>query len=314
MSRNEATQTAQGVQAAGTDGDGGAYGGGGARILERGYRRYDGPRRGTARVVRSLTRHTIERVLGLRRPARSKVLPVLAITMAYLPAAVFIGLVAFIPEQARDLVGVPDYPEYYGFVTAAILLFVVLVAPEALCPDRRSGLIGLYLASPLTRSTYLLAKALAIASVLAFVTLGPLLLLLLGLSLQGAGPEGFGNLVVTLVRIVGAGLALTAFYTALSMAVASLTDRRAVASAATLLLLSATTIAAGVLVLSLRAPEPLALLSLNRVPFDAVLRIYGVEGLPPNLATPLVLGALVAWTLAGAAVVALRYRRLEVTR
>ena len=41
----------------------------------------------------------------------------------------------------------------------AVLVFVAFVAPEVLCPDRRTGMLGLYLASPLTRDTYLVGKA-----------------------------------------------------------------------------------------------------------------------------------------------------------
>ena len=133
-----------------------------ATIGERGYRRYDGPRRGEGAAVISVWRHTIQRVLGLRRAARHKVLPFLTIIIAFLPAIAFIGVLALLPRTADDgsqsTDFVPTYSEYYGFVSAAILLFVVFVAPEALCPDRRSKSLSLYLASPLRRDTYLAAK------------------------------------------------------------------------------------------------------------------------------------------------------------
>ena len=66
-------------------------------------------------------------------------------------------------------------------------------APEVLCPDRRTGMLGLYLASPLTRDTYLLAKAAAVAGAARLVTLGPPLLLLVAFILQGLGPDGPGD-------------------------------------------------------------------------------------------------------------------------
>src|SRR3712207_8505042 len=63
--------------------------------------------------------------------------------------------------RSDDTAVLPTYHEYYGFITAAIVVFVALVGPEVLCPDRRDGMLGMYLASPLTRDSYLGAKLLA---------------------------------------------------------------------------------------------------------------------------------------------------------
>ena len=71
--------------------------------------------------------------------------------------------------SASPTTDLPTYGEYYGFIVSAIIVFVAFVAPEVLCTDRRTGMLGLYLASPLTRDTYLLAKAIAVAVVLATV-------------------------------------------------------------------------------------------------------------------------------------------------
>ena len=68
-----------------------------AQIHDRGYRRYDGRRLGRMHAIRSLTRHSFQRILGLRRPARYKILPFLCVIIAYLPAAVFVGVIALIP-------------------------------------------------------------------------------------------------------------------------------------------------------------------------------------------------------------------------
>ena len=55
------------------------------------------------------------------------------------------------------------YGDYTFIIGSALALFAALVAPEALCPDRRSRVLSLYLASPLTRMTYLLSKAASVA-------------------------------------------------------------------------------------------------------------------------------------------------------
>ncbi len=181
-----------------------------ARIFEPGYRAYRGVRLGVAHSVWTLARHTAERILGLKRPARYKVLPFAAILIAYLPAIAFIGIVALIPNGLQRLPNlIPGPGRYYGFITAAIVLFAALAAPEALCPDKRSHFLGLYLSSPLNRTTYLLAKAIAVISVLLLVTLGPPLLLVVGLALQNDGPRSFGGFMETLGQILAAGLSLS---------------------------------------------------------------------------------------------------------
>ena len=285
-----------------------------ARILDQGYRRYDGPRLGVSRSVRSLAWHSVLRALGLRRTFWAKVLPILSALIAYLPAAVFVGVSALLPDRIVERGGVlPTYHEYYGFITAAIVIFTALVTPEVLCPDRRTGLLGLYLAAPLTRDTYLLAKVLAVLPVLAIVTIGPPLLLLVGLTLEGAGPDGPLGVLELAARIVASGAVISGVYTAVSMAAASLTERRAAASATVILAILVSSVATAVLV-ELGANEHLLLLNLLAVPFELVQRIYGQPGESPELSTAALAAASVGWTALGALVVRTRYHRLQVTR
>jgi ABC-2 type transport system permease protein len=293
--------------------------GAGARIFESGYRPYRGARLGVAHSVLALARHTAERIMGLKRPARYKVLPFLAVAIAYLPAIAFVGIVALIPNGvSRFLRVIPTPGHYYSFITAAILLFAAFAAPEALCPDKRSKFLGIYLASPLNRSTYLLAKAIAVVGVLLLVTLGPPLLLLIGLALQNEGPRGFADFVGTTAQIVVAGVCLSLLFGAISLAVPSLTDRRAFASAGTILLVIGSGAIAGILVDGLGGPQNLLALALDRLPFDLALRIFTARGLPTPSGTPIptyvVVAASAAFTAAGAAVAWWRVIRTEVTK
>ena len=139
-----------------------------AQIFDRGYRKYDGERTGLMGAFRTLVRHSVGHALGLRRSARYKVVPVLIIVAAYLPAAVFIGVAALLPNDIEEGF-LPTYAGYYGFVIAAIYLLAGFVTPELLCPDRRTGMLGVYLASPLNRPTYLVGKALAVLILLMIV-------------------------------------------------------------------------------------------------------------------------------------------------
>ena len=288
-----------------------------ARILGTGYRTYAGPRLGPRHATWTLARHTFERILGLRRPARYKVLPVLTLVIAYLPAIAFIGAIALLPSRRLGNF-VPDVARYYAFVTAALWLFAALAAPEALCADKRSHVLGLYLASPLTRLSYLCAKACAVASAVVLVTLGPPLLLLAGESLQDAGPRGFEAWAATFGRAMGAGVALAVMFTALALVIPSLTDRRAFAAAGNVLVLLGSAAVAQILAFGLRLGDGWLLLGLARLPFELATRIFGRSGLPTPSRTPLATGTVVLVSVAVTAVAALvtwwRVTRVTVTR
>jgi ABC-2 type transport system permease protein len=286
-----------------------------ATIYEQGYRTYDGPRNGVGGAVRSLVTHSIRAVLGLGRSARHKIIPVVVIVMAFLPAVAFVGLAVLLPDDLQDGF-LPDYPEYFGFISMAILLFTAFVGPELLCSDRRTGMLGVYLASPLTRGTYLLGKVAAIGSILTIVTLGPTLLLLIALSLTGSGPDSFGEWMTTLLQIIGSGLAISAIFTAVAMAVSATTDRTGAAIAATMGVLFGSSIVANTLVEAGDLSRRILMGDLIGLPIELNFRIHGEEG---ELATREVstgLMTLVALGIVAACAVWVwdRYRRMLVRR
>jgi ABC-2 type transport system permease protein len=288
-----------------------------ARILGTGYRSYVGPRLGPRHAMWTLTRHTFERIMGLRRPARYKVLPILTLVIAYLPAVAFIGAIALVPSRRLGSF-VPDPGEYYAFVTAALMLFATLAAPEALCPDKRSHFLGLYLASPLTRTTYLAAKAAAVAGAVLLVTVGPPLLLLAGEAIQNEGPRGFGGFMTMLSQTILAGGALAIMFTALALVIPSLTDRRAFASAGGVLVLIGSAAISSILAFGLKLGDGWLLLGLQRLPFEVTTRIFDRRGLPTPSETPLptaevALAAIGVTVLAGA-ITWWRVARATVTR
>jgi ABC-2 type transport system permease protein len=288
-----------------------------ARILDRGYRAYAGARLGVPGAVHSLTKHSVQRVLGFKRVAWAKVLPLLTIFLAYVPAIVFVGASVLIDDlllRAPDFL--PSYGDYYGYVSAAILVFAAFVAPELLCTDRRTGMLGLYLASPLTRNTYLLAKALAVLFVLLLVTLGPPLFMLVARTVAGTGPDGPTDVVRLFGQIVVSGLVVGLLQSSLSLAVSSTTTRKAAASAAIILVLLGSAAVAGALVEGADAPTELWVLNLFGLPFELVQRVYGQSGelSRTEVSTPFMVTAYVGWTTLFTAIVWLRYRRLAVTR
>ncbi len=286
-----------------------------AQIYEQGYRSYQGPRTGVSGAIKSLWVHSVRAVLGLGRPARHKIMPVAVILFSFTPAVVFVGLAALLPSEIEESV-LPTYAEYYPFITAALFLFAAFVAPELLCTDRRTGMLGVYLASPLSRATYLLGKLLSIMSILAIVTIGPPLLLLIALSLVDAGPSGWGDGFSLGFKIVLAGLAMSAYFAAISMAVSAATDRRAAATAVILGLLVGTPIVFNLLVGAGDLPDFLLLGDLLSVPVELAFRIHGEIGDWSEREVPTwqVWAALVGFIGASAAWTWDRYRRMLVRR
>lgn len=297
-----------------------------ARIFERGYRRYEGPRNGSAGAVRSVVRHTVQRCLGLHRPARAKVFPILTVLLAYVPTVIYVGITVLgnrLERQGvpgREMVNqfIPTYASNYLQVVLAIVLFAAFVAPEVLCPDRRTGMLGLYLSAPLTRTSYLFAKAIAVLAMVSIVTVGPPVILLIGYATQGFGPDGLVEWLSTIARILGAGLAVSVLYSAVSLAISSITSRKAAASAAFLALIIGLPSLLTFLVVAGGQSTMLRLGDLFTLPYEAVYRIFAepspflVAG-ESELSPTAVWLAYGVWLAASVAIIATSYRRVEVT-
>jgi ABC-2 type transport system permease protein len=286
-----------------------------ARLFDLGYRAYEGARERPARAILTLAVFTVRRVLGLGRGTRHKVLPAITLAIAFLPALVSVAFSVIADNIATgDLI---TYGDYMFIIGSALALFAALIAPEALCPDRRTGMLGLYLAGPLDRNRYLLAKGLGVLAVMLLITVGPLLFMLAAFVIAGQGPS-VGETPLLLLRIAATGLVTALLYASLSMAVSSLTTRRAAAAVGVVLLLL---VPASVVrpAIDAGAPNVLDLLSFPFVVFDLSYRIFGEQpddNTAPvrELATWVVAGGVAAAIVAGALVCWFRYRRIEAFR
>ena len=124
-------------------------------IFDIGYQHYDGPRGGRLRAVWALWVNGFRTTLGLGRGARAKILPFGMLIATVAPAAGIVLLAAIIgPEEAV----IPSHEDYYELISMLLLLFSAIIAPELLIPDRRSGVINLYLVRPLTAIDYVSAR------------------------------------------------------------------------------------------------------------------------------------------------------------
>ncbi len=285
-----------------------------AQIYDQGYRAYDGPRTGYMGAMRALIWFSIKTALGMGRSARYKIVPVLMIVAAFVPAIVFVGIAALLGDVGEEFL--PTYPEYYGFIVAAIYLFAGFVAPELLSPDRRTGMLGVYLASPLNRPAYLIGKAIAVVSIILIVTLGPTLLLLIAYSLEDLGPSGFIDWMTTFGKILLSGVTLGVLYAAVALAVSASTDRSMIATATILAMFPASAIVSDILVNEADQTSHLRLLNIPNMPRDLVFRIHDQRGLwsPIDNPTWTLWAAWVFWVGLSLAFVWFKYRRLLVRR
>jgi len=113
---------------------------------------------------------------------------------------------------------------------------------------------------------------------------------------------------------VSAGIVVMALHAALSLAISSVTDRKAAASAAVIMALLVSSSVAGALVNGAGASPYVYLLDLLGLPFRVVSLIYGDTADDVQIPMGATIAAYVAWTSAFAGFVWLRYRKLAVAK
>jgi ABC-type transport system involved in multi-copper enzyme maturation permease subunit len=132
------------------------------------------------------------------------------------------------PDAVKQL---PSHSDFYGIASIFFFVFAAVVAPELLCPDRRSGVINLYLVRPLTGTDYIVARWLAFLVVSLGVAWLPQFVLLVGMIMGNPDPVAYIEAHwLDVPRILASGAALAVYTTTLAMLVASFTTRRAYAS------------------------------------------------------------------------------------
>jgi ABC-2 type transport system permease protein len=218
-------------------------------VYDRGYRPYDGPRGRRGAATFALYKASMRRALGIRRSWRQKVAPFSLLAIVTIPAIVNVGIGyvtrdRFITERIQII----SYREYVG-VSASLLLFVALVAPDVICPDRRQHVLPLMFARPITGFDYVAAKLGAIVTIVFAFSFLPQVVLFVGNMLVSDSALDYftGHLAVIWKVTLAVGL-LALYYAVVGLAISSLTDRRIVAGASIIGLLLVTSIAAGIFV------------------------------------------------------------------
>ncbi len=198
-------------------------------IFDIGYQHYEGPRNGRLHAVWSLWVNGFRTTLGLGRGARAKILPILMFLCVTAPAAGIVLLAAILgPEEAL----IPSHEDYYELISLFMLLFSAVIAPELLIPDRRSGVINLYLVRPLTAIDYVAARWSAFLGLSLILAYSGQVFLLFGFLFTAGDPVDYlRDNWLDIPKFLAAGALVALFVTTIPLAVSAFTTRRAYASA-----------------------------------------------------------------------------------
>ncbi len=199
-----------------------------SEVFDLGYQHYKGPREGQMRARKAIWINGMRTALGLGRGARAKILPGILFGIVIFVAVIF-SLVAASPDPSED---VPTHADYYRFISVVLLIFSAIIAPELLCPDRRDGVIYLYLVRPLTIIDYVAGRWFAFFTISFALICSGQIILFIGFTL--AADESLTYLKdnwLDVPRFLGAGLVTAVFTTTLPLAVSAFTTRKAYAAA-----------------------------------------------------------------------------------
>jgi ABC-2 type transport system permease protein len=218
-------------------------------VYDRGYRPYEGLRGRRGAATFALYKASMRRALGIRRSWRQKVAPFSLLAIVTIPAIVNVGIGYVTRDRfLSERIQIISYREYVG-VSAALLLFVALVAPDVICPDRRQHVLPLMFARPITGADYVAAKLAAIVTIVFAFSFLPQVVLFVGnMLVSDSALDYFTGHLGVIWRVTLAVSLLALYYAVIGVAISSLTERRIVAGASIIGLLLVTSIAAGIFV------------------------------------------------------------------
>ena len=214
----------------------------------------------------------------------------------------------------------PSHSDFYGIASIIVFVFAAVVGPELLCPDRRNGVINLYLVRPLTGSDYVVARWVAFFAVMLAAAWLPQFVLLLGLSGGDPAPlEYLQKHWLDVPRFLAAGIAMAAYAVTLALLTASFTTRRAYASVFLVGLFVITTpfTIGAAQEIGGTAGQWISMFNLTNIPVHVNDVIFGEVSNITKDAPARELGSVIlvawyfAWTLLPAGFLWARYRRLS---
>jgi ABC-2 type transport system permease protein len=292
-------------------------------VFDIGYQRYGGTREGRGRGRRAVFKDGFRSALGFGRGGRAKVLPWLFIGLLTAIATVM-ALIAGAAERlggpgAAEKMNLPSHSDYNGIASIIMFVFAAVVGPELLCPDRRNGVISLYLVRPLTGTDYIASRWAAFLTVMTAAAWLPQIILFLGLSMGDPAPLAYVQAHwVDIPRFLLAGVVMAAYANGLALLTASFTTRRAYASVFLVgLFVISTPFTVGLAdELGGKAGQWVSMFNLTNIPVHVNDIIFGqvsdvTEDAPAReLAAWVRVAWYFLWTLGPIAVLWARYRKL----
>jgi ABC-2 type transport system permease protein len=292
-------------------------------VFDIGYQRYGGTREGRGRGRRAVFKDGFRSALGFGRGGRAKVLPWLFIGLLTAIATVM-ALIAGAAERrggpgAAEKMNLPSHSDYNGIASIIMFVFAAVVGPELLCPDRRNGVISLYLVRPLTGTDYIASRWAAFLAVMTAAAWLPQIILFLGLSMGDPAPLAYVQAHwVDIPRFLLAGVMMAAYANGLALLTASFTTRRAYASVFLVgLFVISTPFTVGLAdELGGKAGQWVSMFNLTNIPVHVNDIIFGqvsdvTEDAPAReLAAWVRVAWYFLWTLGPIAVLWARYRKL----
>lgn len=197
-------------------------------IHDLGYRRYEGAREGARGAFRALVWHGVRTMFAFGRPLKAKAVPAVAFALSILP-----GLAAVVASGASGGQLPVQYGAFIGPQFVMAMLFAAAQTPEVMSRDQQHRVLPLLFTRDLTRTRYAMARLLSTYTALFIVALVPLLVLWLGeISVAPDPGAAFAKNGPRIGPVLLMATTSTWVISTISTALASLTSRRAYATAA----------------------------------------------------------------------------------
>ena len=202
-------------------------------IYDLGYRTYEGERLGRRHAFEALYVYSFRAVFGLGRSGMNKVFPIGLALLALTPAGIQLAVAALAPAEL-ELIKPEDYFGPAG-IWIVMALFCSVVAPEIVGRDQRNRTLPLYFARALSRRDYVSAKIAALFIAVLLVLLTPQIMLFAGAALSTQQVlEYVRDNIDILPSVLGSCISTAAIMSTVSLAVASFSPKRALATGTTL--------------------------------------------------------------------------------